>query len=167
MPRSRKNISLPGVEFVYDEVRSKLTEQMQSIESLDTKIGIVFIFVGSILIGVMTRANEPADGPVGALFFLSSVVLLAIAFAFTLVSFFTRRYKASPSPEKLGEMVSGTPENIQLALLSTLIEVYYHNARKLRIKILWLVAGLVITSLVVILALVAEFLRHLGGTTHA
>ena len=94
-------------EVIYEEVKSRLNNQFESIDSLDKKSGIVIGFVGVIL----SLSIRDIDGisfriaggtlQIEKLLLLLATTLLFLSAWFAFKSFEVRTYRRDPEPHKL------------------------------------------------------------------
>ncbi|HEV3277635.1 MAG TPA: hypothetical protein VG860_12530 [Terriglobia bacterium] len=164
-----------GVDFVYDAGLKKIGEQLKSVESLDTKTGVLIGFLGAVIVGLLAAvfAADPAKihPLVAGRFFdfiLGAIILmLAIDLYFALQAFRMRKLYTGVHFQDLVEWVNEGVVETKKAFLPTLIETVELNQSQLTVKqrnavrAVWCVFFTFLAILLAVAAIGAEILR--GG----
>ena len=75
-PDQEAELPLLGIDFVFDMGIRKIEEQVKEIEALDLKIGILFGFLGTVLVALLAVVFAAAPQMVGAIGRLEQAFLL-------------------------------------------------------------------------------------------
>jgi hypothetical protein len=139
-----------AIDLVYDVARTKLTEQLASIEQLDNKAGVlvaalvaatgVFLATGHLLIWARVT--------------FASVLLLSIAIA--LFAFVVRRYEDAPDPESFVGYAMLEPQEAKTLTLLDVLRAWRINERKVVLKGRLINSSLIVAGLGVVIALIAR-----------
>ncbi|MGH2728972.1 MAG: hypothetical protein ACRDJI_00020 [Actinomycetota bacterium] len=83
-----------GIRFTYETASKALDDQLQWIETLDTKAGILMAADGVVVGLVLTRGSFLQGAPAGLA--TAGALLLFASFLMALLAFATRRYETAP-----------------------------------------------------------------------
>jgi hypothetical protein len=117
-----------GIEFVFETAKDKLTQQLASIDQLDTKAGVLVGVLGAA-IGVFVQFGhfDHTEKVV-----IAAILLLATTFA--TFSFLVRKYKDAPDPARVIAFGQLQPDEIKTLTLHDLINAKNENETKLVLK---------------------------------
>jgi hypothetical protein len=133
-----------GAPFAFEIARRALDEQLERINALDTKAGVLIAADGVIMgllageRSVVTRAPS-----------WTGIIVLAtigVSLILSLLAFTTRRYETAPRPEAVIRLMAAEPGWLRWRFLDNMREALRNNREKLRIKTRFLSASL--TSLI-------------------
>lgn len=147
---ARPTVVPTAIDLVYDVARTKLAEQLASIEQLDNKAGVlmgalvaatgVFLATGHLV--VWARAT------------FASILVLSIVIA--LVAFIVRRYEDAPDPDSFVGYAMLEPAEAKTLTLRDVLSAWRINERKLVLKGRLINLSLILAGIGVVLALVAR-----------
>lgn len=134
----------PGASFAFEIAVRSLDEQLERINALDTKAGVLIAADGVIVSllaadrSVLTRA--PAWIGVLVLATVGTSLILS------LLAFTTRRFESAPRPEAVVRLMSADPDWLRWRFLDNMQGALSNNRGRLRTKTRLLSASL--TSLI-------------------
>ncbi|MGH9450871.1 MAG: hypothetical protein ACRD11_10035 [Terriglobia bacterium] len=176
MPDDQAQQPLLGLDLVFEAGQRKISEQLQSVDSLDIKMGVLVGFIGALVAGLLAAllAAEPSKvhgllNP-SASFGWTILVLLALDAALIAVALVTsfnayrpRKFKAGIKFEDLFKWTNEDTKGIKLTFLPVLKKTIQINDHLLRSKqesaqkaawfTLGALLGLLITAAVIVLRL--------------
>jgi hypothetical protein len=139
-----------AIDLVYEVARTKLSEQLTSIEQLDTKAGV--------LVGALVAATGVflATGhlPSWARAFFAIFLILSIMLA--LVAFVVRKYEDAPNPATFVAYAGLEPGEAKVLTLSDVVVAWQLNERKVVLKGKLINWSLVVAGVGIIVALIAR-----------
>lgn len=122
-----------GAGFAFDNAKDALEEQLQRIEALDTKAGILLAADG-VLAGLLFAADSvllEAPRVIG----VAVTVPLLLSILLALLAFFTRKYEKAPTPEAvIGLMAQGDGTWLKWRFLGNILRALDINRSKLASK---------------------------------
>ena len=133
-------LPLLGIDFVFEMGIRKIEEQLKEIEALDLKIGILFGFLGTVLVALLAVVFAAAPQMVGTIgrleqaFLLIGLTstLLAIISAFQ--AFRVRQSYETLAFDDLHRCANEEPKETKRKFLNTLLVIVNDNIRKLTEK---------------------------------
>jgi len=140
-----------GIGFVYDECSTKLSEQLQLIETLDTKISIIIGFASGIIVIILTSETFFQRFLSGFLslpektLLILGVVFWVVSLVSAFVAFLTRKYATAPNPGELVRWANEKKERIQVSFIGNIIEAYEFNRSQIDKKVRWLKGAIAFT----------------------
>jgi len=141
--------SPPGIGTAYDLAAQKLAAQLDQIDKLDTKAGVV---VGALSAGVglfLVAAFNPIPRIVVGVGLGLAIVLAARAFL-------VGKYRDAPSAASFARCAADEPDGMKEVFLPNILEAISENADKVSRKGNFLKGSLAVTSLVAILLLIGK-----------
>ena len=129
---------LLGIDFVFEMGMKKIEEQLKEIEALDVKLGILFGFLGTVLVALIAviftveRATiESSLSWAVQLLLLLGIVLTGLALVNTFLAFRIRQYFGTP---RFSDMVGWLYEDAartKFVFVDTLLEAVTRNSQRL------------------------------------
>lgn len=156
--------NIPSIDVVKEEMIEQRRIQSSSIDSLDTKIGVLigFVLTSSILYFANIRLRSCWE------FVLTLLVVIGLAFSFGgfLCAFWPRKFRFNPKPKVLLEnyMFRDPTKKInekygsKEQILADQVDAYEKNSRVLRNKSFCLKFGLIALAVAYLLILVSLIL---------
>lgn len=92
------NDSNTSNRILYTEIKERLRDQLDSVDTLDTKSGITIAFVGALIGGL---ANSSWFIGLHYYFMLPIMIALTLTTLFALISILSREYRKDPEPSEL------------------------------------------------------------------
>jgi hypothetical protein len=128
-----------SASFAFEIATISLREQIQRVDALDTKAGILLAADGIAATLVFNRNALPTATPTAIILVSGLAVLTSLAS--TLISFVNRNYALAPTPEVVTGLAD-TPEDwIRWRMIGNLLEALDVNRAKLRQKARFLTGG--------------------------
>ena len=138
------NTTPDGLEVAYQRVDASLSRQLDNVDQLDTKSGVLIGAVGAALAFLVANTTLQAGGR----FWVISWLVLALVFA--CIEFVGQRYSAGLRPEVIQELSTLEEDQLKLLWMISAVEAYKRNQiimqakfRSLNIAIWCIVAALV------------------------
>lgn len=127
---------LPSLNFVFEQVEKRFEVQWNTLDSLDTKIGLLFGFGGVILAALLGAYGWLPDMPSIPLFlFFAAIMALVISLVLAFFAYRPRVYDYPPEPRRIREEYVSRPlVQSKLALVDTRVTKFEQNERILRQK---------------------------------
>lgn len=125
---AKDQIILNSDEIIFQEVKERLKDQFDSVDSMDTKAGIALGFDGAILAALL-NSDWFRTLPT----YFSIVILLSICSvtAVALKAFIVKAYKKDPDPSKLIEGYQGKTEKETRGQLIKNFEKCFNDNQKI------------------------------------
>ena len=141
------------LELIYNEVKDALNAQFQSIDSLDTKAGIIIGSVG-VIIGISLNLYSHGN----PYLFSSCMTLFLTSIFFSFSAYKIKSYRRDPEPRKIAEKyLREDGKKVKKQLLDNFIVSFEDNKIKIEKKVKYinyslvlLFIGLIILTLSVI-----------------
>src|SRR3990170_2998393 len=102
-PKQEADLPLLGIDFIFEMGMKKIEEQLKEIEALDIKLGILFGFLGTVLVALIAVIFTAERGTIESLvgwpvqiFLFLGIVLTGLALVNTFLAFRIRQYFGSP-----------------------------------------------------------------------
>ena len=136
----KPELPLLGVDFVFDMGIRKIEEQLKEIEALDLKIGILFGFLGTVLVALLAVVFTAAPQSVAAMgwpeppFLLIGLISIGLAIYYAFRAFLLRQYYGIPSFSDLSLCAKEDPKKSKGAFLDLLLLITEGNLRRLTDK---------------------------------
>jgi len=118
-------------QLIFNEVKERLRDEMESISSLDTKAGITLAFVGAFLGGLV---NSRWFISLKFYFLLPVLVGLVLTTLFSLLAILAGDYSKDPEPSSLIEGYSDKKEEETIAQLIRNFEDSFNKNKKKILK---------------------------------
>lgn len=146
-----------GAGFAFDNAQSALDEQLERIEALGAKAGILLAADG-VLAGLLFAADSVLlEAP--RLIGVAVAIPLLLSFLLALLAFFTRKYETAPRREAvIGLMKQGDETWLKWRFLGNLVQALDINRSKLDSKGRHVSAA--IALLFVVVALLGGYLAY-------
>ena len=146
-----------NLELIYEEAKSKLKDQLLSVDQITTKFSIILGFNGVIAAVLIQKLGEVKDLNI---FLGISLLMLIISIILGLIGIDIKKYRRDPDPGNLyeiykSEKVSETKET----LIQNFIEAYRENDKKLNKLIIVFRSSILIT----LGAIIFMFIYYLIG----
>jgi len=147
---ARPDLVPTAIDLVYDVARTKLTEQLASIEQLDTKAGVL---VGALVAatGVFLATGHLV---LWARVTFASILVLSIAIA--LIAFVVRQYEDAPDPETFVGYAMLEGAEAKTLTLRDVLRAWRLNERKVVLKGRLINFSLMVAGIGVVIALIAR-----------
>ncbi|HSO93880.1 MAG TPA: hypothetical protein VLS53_05350 [Candidatus Dormibacteraeota bacterium] len=139
----------PGIGAAYDLAAQKLAAQLDQIDKLDTKAGVV---VGALSAGIglfLVAAFNPVPRIVVGVGLGLAIVLAARAFL-------VGKYKDAPAAASFAQFAAYEPDGMKEIFLPNVLEAISENAVKVSRKGNFLNGSLGVTTLVAVLLLIGK-----------
>lgn len=160
MPNMVNNNQINSHKLLYSEIKERLKDQFDSVDSLDTKAGVTLGFSGVILIGLV---NSGWFLDLQSHFFLIVLTPLIIAISSLVASVFVRSYNKDPDPTKLIEGYKDkTEDETRRQLIRNFEDCFKKNTKPLKDKRNYLNLGFVMLGITVVMVCFTLFIL---GTT--
>lgn len=111
-------------ELIFTEVKERLKDQFDSIDSLDTKSGIALGFVGALLAALL---NSDWFVRLPFYYLLPILILLCLVAIFALRAFLVRGYRKDPEPSTLIKRYQNKNETETLGVLIKNFEASFND----------------------------------------
>ena len=132
-------------QILFTEIKERLRDQFQSIDSLDNKAGLTLGFVGALFAGLINSdwfLNLPH------VYLLPILALLILATLSLLVVILVRQYRKDPEPTSLIKgYENATEEKTVAQLIRNFEECYNKNEPQLKNKRIFINLGFVLLFL--------------------
>ena len=132
---------LLGIDFVFEMGMKKIEEQLKEIEALDVKLGILFGFLGTVLVALLAvvftaeqSAGKALVGWPGQVSFLCGTTSTGLAIVIAFFAFRKGRSSASPPYQAILPWVHGDPKHTKFAFVNTLLTAVEANDQSLKDK---------------------------------
>jgi len=123
---------VPSTNLLFSEIKERLNDQLQSIDSLDTKAGITLGFIGVILAGLVNSAWF-LDLPYYYLLIILTLIFLTTFFI--LRAYLVKSYRKDPDPKALVDKYENENEDkIKKQLIRNFEECFNKNKKSLEDK---------------------------------
>jgi hypothetical protein len=126
---SQRQAVPPGASFAYDAAVASLDEQLQRIEALDSKAGIVIAADGVLMALLFGRSSLITKAPTWLA--ATAVGMVAISLLLALIAFANRRYRTAPNPLAVMRLMAAPTEWLRWRFLGNLQEALTENDAKL------------------------------------
>ena len=131
-----------SIDFAYDAGLKKIDEQLKSVESLDTKMGVLIGFLGALIVGLLAAllASDPAkvhnliSRRTVEIGFAATAMLLAGDLYFAFQAFRMRRLYSGVRFQDLVTWADEELKETKRAFLPTLIQAVNRNEERLKVK---------------------------------
>ena len=135
------DLPLLGIDFVFEMGLKKIEEQLKEIEALDVKLGILFGFLGTVLVALIAVILTAAPGtiesavgwPVQMLLFFG-IVMTGLALINTFLAFRIRQYFGTPRYSDIVRWLHEEPKRAKFVFVDTLLEAVEGNSQRLEDK---------------------------------
>lgn len=117
-------MSINSDQLLFNEIKERLKDQFESIDSMDTKAGIALGFDGALLAALL---NSEWFRALPIYFLFPILLLIGLVTAFALKAFLVKGYRKDPEPSKLIEGYQGKTEKETLGLLVRNFEDCFNN----------------------------------------
>lgn len=147
----------PGLRWAQQVAEARIARQLDQVDGLDTKAGLIFGYASAVLIGSL------AIGTTGSLsfsFFLCSLVLAGVAVFISIIVLYPRDFNDPPNAEAFARDVADELVKLDWAmqeLLRNQINATKNNERVIRRKFAGMKAGIAF----IVAATLALFLQVL------
>ncbi|MDI6886542.1 MAG: hypothetical protein QMD22_09450 [archaeon] len=119
------------LELIYNEVKDVLNAQFQSIDSLDTKAGIIIGFVG-VIIGISLNLYSHSN----SILFCSCMTLFLTSIFLSFSAYKVKSYRRDPEPRKLTEKyLREDDKKVRKQLTDNFIQSFEDNKIKIEKKV--------------------------------
>lgn len=122
-------VAPPGARFAYETAAHSLAEQLQRIDALDSKAGVLLAADG-IIVGLVL---VPTPAVPGAAVVLGGIAVLLSLFA-ALGTLANRRYVIAPEPSLVARLAGAPDDWIMWRLMGTVLQALDTNRVKIRKK---------------------------------
>lgn len=122
-------VAPPGARFAYETAARALAEQLQRIDALDSKAGVLLAADGIIVSLVLV----PASVLPGWAALLGGIAVLISLFA-ALGALANRRYAIAPEPSLVARLAASSDDWIMWRLMGTVLQALDTNRVKLQKK---------------------------------
>jgi len=142
-------------QILFTEIKERLRDQFQSIDSLDNKAGLTLGFIGALFAGLINSdwfltLSHIYLLPILALFILTTLSLLLVILV--------RQYRKDPEPSSLIKGYENETEEKTVAqLIRNFEECYNNNEPQLKHKRIFLNLGFVLLFLTLVFFAVALY----------
>lgn len=133
-------LPLHGIDFVFEMGMRKIEEQVNAIEALDQKVGILLGFLGAILTGLLgviftaTPQSTEVIGRLGKALLLVGVILIGVAIYFAFKAFLMAPYSGLPKFSNLFQWANEETKQTKNVFLYTLLAATKQNIETLASK---------------------------------
>lgn len=132
-------------DLIFEQVAGRLDKQHISINSIDTKAALTISFVGAVLAGLVNSSWFLKLNAAYHIAIMSSFGLTAIL---ALVAVLVREFRQDPDPRALVSLYASRSEKYTKGqLTANFVESYYHNAKIIKFKSLFLKLALACLAL--------------------
>ena len=129
---NKKNSEENSDLIIFNEIKEKLSDQLNSINSLDSKSGITIALVGAFIAGIF---NSNYILSFGSIFLIILISILSFSILSVFISIFARRFKKDPDPRNLIELYKEKSCSETIGqLIINYRDNYYENERSINIK---------------------------------
>ncbi len=159
---AKNQITTNSDKLIFEEIKERLKDQLDSVDSMDTKAGIVLGFNGAILAALL-NSDWFRTLPI---YFLGFILLaICVTTGVALKAFLVRAYKKDPDPSKLIEGYQGKKENETRGQLIRNFEKCFNNNKEMienkKKYINWSFKLLALTvGIVAFVALITTFINN-------
>jgi len=140
-------MNIETLKIIYESVKEQLNLQIQLIDSLDTKAGVLIGFNGIILSIMLTLYNKVFIPLfiVGVIFFLVSMLIAYMGYK-------TEKFRRDPDPKKLRiKYSSKTVREITEVLIDNMIASFEENSNKIKQKAGFINKGFIASEMGILL----------------
>ncbi len=142
-------------DIIFDQVAGRLDKQHISINSIDTKAALTISFVGAVLAGLVNSSWFLKLNAAYHIVIMTSFGLTAIL---ALVAVLVREFRQDPDPRALVSLYANHSEKYTKGqLTANFVESYYHNAKIITFKSLFLKLALACLALSIVVFTVSLF----------
>lgn len=113
-----------ALDLIYSEIKERLDKQLESIDKLNTKAGVVIGFAGIILGATSSLSETPSNH-----FFILGNFLILISAFLSFLAFSPKAYRRDPDPEGLSEYLSKSAKDIKEQLIANFIDSFKENEK--------------------------------------
>ena len=122
------------LDYVYDEVKSKVEYDLECADSIDTKAGVTLALVGTLLT-IISAVIATGPKPIFAAFCSAAIVLLLLAGGYSGLTFTARDWGKAPKPAALVELAaSESISAIKKTVIAKWIEEFATNKGTVNFK---------------------------------
>ncbi|PIR58224.1 MAG: hypothetical protein COU70_02055 [Parcubacteria group bacterium CG10_big_fil_rev_8_21_14_0_10_35_15] len=146
--------------LIFDEVKERLRDQFESIDSIDTKAGIVLGFDGAILAALL---NSEWFRGLPIYFLVPILLLICLVTGIALKAFLIKGYRKDPEPSQLIKGYQGKMEKETLGqLIRNFEESFNDNSEPIEEKKKYLNWSFKLLALAVVVMAFVAFLSSIS-----
>ena len=129
----------PSLGLIFQEVKDALRIQLDGIDKLDAKIGLLLGAAGVSLAVILSNGFLPPEGKrLTSIFLVTGVCGVVLSLALGVVALWVRTYDFPPYPRALREgYLDKAEDHTRRKLVDTWVVSYEKNSRKISWKALW------------------------------
>jgi hypothetical protein len=129
----------PSLPLIFQEVKDVLRAQLDQVDKLDTKVGLLLGTAGVALAVVFSHGFLPAEGKrLTSIFLVLGLASIAGSMVFALVALWIRDFNLPPHPRALREYyLSEQEDETRLKLVDTWVFFHKYNEAIISRKVLW------------------------------
>ena len=141
--------------LIFDEVRRQLELQLNALESVDNKVGIMIGFNG-VIFGIAASINRDIISYLWI--FRIGLIALLISLLFAVISYWFRKYAADPEPGALLKYYLNEEEqSTRKQILANYVRAYYINGGILKEKVIMAKLSIIILCGGILLVFIAVY----------
>jgi len=154
----KKKATLQTLQIIYEVIRNQLESQLQLVDSLDNKGGIIIGF-NAIIITLAFSIYSSAS----SWLFVLGLLYLLISIYYSFLAYKAEKFRRDPEPRKLREKYSLTQfDQVLQKIIDNSIGAYEENRNKLKEKSQYINRSLIITFIGIILLTLSLLLGKRG-----
>lgn len=129
IPAQSEELGLPSLGLVYEEAKYVLNIQLDQIDKLDTKAGLI-LGAGGVILTILLGEGSPVatSGTLINGVLLAGGLLITLSLFFAIWALRVRHYTITPNPYVMRTEYVGRPlEAVKLQVLDNLVGAYQKN----------------------------------------
>lgn len=129
----------PSLGVIYQEVKDAIRAQLDQVDKLDAKVGLLLAAAGVSLAVISSNGVLPPEGKrLTSVFLVAGVIGIVLSLLLGVIALWVRTFDVPPCPRGLRENYLQSPENMtRLSLVDTWVDSYEKNNKKIRWKVHW------------------------------